>query len=122
MSYDWVWKNGFAASRWRKGADVNLFEKGNKTDLGNDRGMALSSTMGQIFASFAMMEKFGYWKRKVGWARVKQGLERKVCKPCVRNGGITLLIVQGRKQPGLPTYCSLFDTQNAHAQYGETGC
>lgn len=57
MSYDWVWKNGFTArSRWRKGAVVNLFEEGNKTDLGNDRGMTLSSTMGQIFASFSMME------------------------------------------------------------------
>ena len=49
MLYTWIWKNEYPPRRWREGVVVNLFEKGDKADPGNYRGITLVSTVGKTF-------------------------------------------------------------------------
>ena len=44
-----VWHEETAPKQWKEGLIVNLFEKGDKEDPGNYRGITLLSEVGKVF-------------------------------------------------------------------------
>ncbi|CAB1100107.1 unnamed protein product [Ectocarpus sp. CCAP 1310/34] len=89
MLYTWVWKNEYAATRWRKGVVVNFFQKGDKTDPGRYRGITLLNTVGKVFCF-----------------RKKRG--------CVDHTFTVGRIIQDIKSAGKPTYCFFLDVKKAY--------
>ena len=44
-----IWREETVPKQWREGLIVNLFEKGDREDPGNCRGITLLSVVGKVF-------------------------------------------------------------------------
>ena len=110
--YHWIGKNEHAPRRWREGAVVDLFKKGDKANPGNYRGTTLLSTAGKTFCKIlndrigTMMEK----EEKVSEGQAGFRPNRS-CADLVHTLG---KIIQGRKDAERTTYCFFLDVQEAY--------
>ncbi|CAN0253682.1 unnamed protein product [Ectocarpus fasciculatus] len=112
LTYNWVWKNEYAARRWREGVVVNLFKKGDNTDPGNYRriGITLLNTVGKVFCKLndrivGVLEK----ERRISEGQA--GFRKE--SGCVDHVFTVGRIIQGRKREGTPILL-LLDVQKAY--------
>ena len=112
MLYNWIWKNEYAPKRWREEV-VNLIKEGDKADLGNYRGITLSSTVGKILCQI-LNDKMGTMLEKD--TQISEGQAGfKPNRSCVDYVYTLGKIIQGRKDAGLTTHCFM-------TRYGGMGC
>ena len=131
--YNWIWENDYAPERWREeGEIVNLFKKGDKADPGNNWGITLLSIVGKrdkadpenywgitIFSTvgktFCKILNGGMGTMLEKDEKISEG--RAGFRPnrrCVDHVYTLGKIIQGRKDPGLTTYCFFLDVQKAY--------
>ena len=91
---------------------VNLFKKGGKTDPWNYRGITLLSTVGKTFGKI-LNDRVGTMLEKE--EKISEGQAGfRPNRSCVDHVYALGMIIQGREDPGLTTYCSFLDVQKAY--------
>ncbi|CAB1111147.1 unnamed protein product [Ectocarpus sp. CCAP 1310/34] len=95
LLFNWVWENEYAPSRWRQGVVVDLFEKEDKTEQGNYKGITLLNTVGNV--SFKLLNDGMVGVLDEG--RISQGQAGFRKKTGTR--------------AGQPTYCFFLDVEEA---------
>ncbi|CAB1117831.1 unnamed protein product [Ectocarpus sp. CCAP 1310/34] len=91
---------------------VNLFNKGDKTEPGNYRGITLSNTAGKVFCKLLNDRIVGVLEKEHSISEGQAGFRKK--RGCVDHVFTVGRIIQGRKRAGKPTYCFFLDVKKAY--------
>ena len=96
-----VWHEEVVPKEWRERLIVNLFQKGDKEDPGNYRGITLLSVVGKVFCKILNNRLVEHLDRERALHEGQAGFRKN--RSCIDNDYTLNEVVQGRLREDKPT-------------------
>ena len=107
-----VWDSEYIPERWGEGMIISLFQKGDREDPGNYRGITLLNVVGKLFNKVLNYRLLQWLKEHNKLSESQAGF--RFDRSCVDNIFILNEVIQGRHQEGKKTFCFFLDIKKAY--------